>query len=108
MSLLCRAPQTVLAHPEEDFTDDDGNPAKRPAVTAVAVRAFVQPVSAVESAALGQQATTIYRVIATDWPTGAFGSVEWDGRTWDVLGEPQRRTDSAGTRHASLLIRSRG
>lgn len=108
MSLLDRGPDVVQVWPEVAGTDDDGNPVRVPAATPVTLHMLVQPVSAEESAALGQGVTTIYRAIGRTFPGGAFARVAWDGRDWDVLGEPKRYNASPRTRHVAVLLMARG
>lgn len=106
MSLLGR--DVVLVWPEVEATDGDGNPIRKPAAAPVRVRGIVQPVSAEEAEALGQVVTTIYRLTARTLPAGAFARVEWAGRAWDVVGEPQRHVGaSPATRNDSVLLRAR-
>lgn len=108
MSLLDRGTEVVEVWPEVEGTDDDGNPVRVPADQPVTLRMLVQPVSAEESAALGQGVNTVYRAIGRTFPGGAFARVAWGGRDWDVLGEPKRFNSSPRTRHVSVLLVARG
>lgn len=108
MSLLDRGPDVVQVWPEVAGVDDDGNPMRVPAANPVTLWMRVQPVSAEEAATLGQGTSTIYRATGRDFPGGAFARVAWDGRDWDVLGEPLRYNGSPRTRHVSVLLKARG
>lgn len=107
MSLLDTGNETITVYPQERITDDRGNVLWRPSTTPVRVRCRVQPVTTDEPAVAGQATETTYRVIARDAPLGPWARVEWDGRTWDVVGEPQRYSGSPATRHVDALIRMR-
>lgn len=108
MSLLDDGPDLLQVWPEVDGTDSDGNPVRVPAATPLTVRGRVQPVSAEESAAAGQALRTVYRFVGRSFPAGAYARVQWDGRDWDVLGEPMRSNGSARTRHVKVLLSARG
>ncbi|MGW3569071.1 phage head completion protein [Streptomyces sp. NPDC000941] len=107
MSLLDNGNETITVYPQERTTDDRGNQVWRPSTTPVWVRCRVQPVDADEPTVAGQTTVTTYRVIARDAPLGPWARVEWDGRTWDVVGEPRRYNGSPATRHIDALIRAR-
>lgn len=107
MSLLGR--DVVLVWPEIEAIDGDGNPVRKLGPAPVQVRGIVQPISAEEAEALGQVVTTVYRLLCRSFPAGGFSRVEWDGREWDVVGEPARqRGVSMATRNVSVLLRARG
>ncbi|GAU66663.1 hypothetical protein SSP35_03_03110 [Streptomyces sp. NBRC 110611] len=107
MSLLDRGNETVTIYPQEQTTDDRGNVVWRPSAIPVVVRCRIQPEDPDEPTVAGQATTTTYRVIARDAPLGPWARVEWDGRTWDVVGEPRRYNGSSATRHIDALIRAR-
>jgi hypothetical protein len=107
VSLLSYVTDVVLAFPEVESTDEYGNPVRVPGGTSVEVPCRVQPVSAEEAATLGQETSTVYRILSATWPTGAFGMVTWDGRDWDIEGEPRRSRGSAATAHVTVLIKAR-
>lgn len=100
MSLL-NGPEALKVHVEVWGWDDLGNPVLLPTGTPVIVRGQVQPVSAEEATHLGQVATTIYRFIGRSFPAGPWSRVEWDGRDWDVHGEPTR---SQGSPHTTNVV----
>lgn len=106
MSLL-DGPDTLRVFTEVAGTDDDGNPVRVPAASPVVVWGRVQPISAAESAAAERPLSTVYKFTGRDFPGGAYARVEWDGRAWDVLGEPMRRNGSPATRHVSVLLAAR-
>ncbi len=106
MSLL-DGPHVVQVYVEVDDVDDDQNPVRVPGDEPVACRGRMQPAGAEESAAVGVELTTLYRFITRSFPAGASGRVSFDGRDWDVVGEPMRRRDSATTSHDTVLLRAR-
>ncbi|MFE3461368.1 hypothetical protein ACFXKD_27810 [Nocardiopsis aegyptia] len=108
MSLLDGGPDEVLIYPEVESTDADGNPIRVPALVPVAVRGRVQPVTSEDVIAAGQQTTTRYRFITRDAPLGAWALVTWDGRDWDLEGEPLWSRGSKRTRHVTAILRARG
>lgn len=72
----------------------------------VEVKCRVQPTSAAASStADGQAAVLQYRAISRTWPAGVTERVVWDGRDWDVDGEPLRHHGSDTTRHVTVLMR---
>lgn len=106
MSLLDDdANETVLVWPEVAGTDVDGNPTRVPASSPVTVRCRVQPLTSEETP--GDPLATVYRAVSRDWPRGAASRVSWDGREWDVDGEPKRHSGSETTRHVTVLLRAR-
>lgn len=101
-------PHRVQVYAQVQGVDEDSNPVWRPGTTPTVVRCRVAPVSAEEAAVIGQDVTSLMRVIATRWPVGPWSRVEWGGRTWDVVGEPQRHPGATpATAHVSVLLRSR-
>ncbi|OLT27792.1 hypothetical protein BJF83_17320 [Nocardiopsis sp. CNR-923] len=108
MSLLDWGPEEVDVYPQVDGTDPDGNPVRGPSDTPTKVYARVQPVTSTDVIAAGQQTTTRYRMITRDAPVGAWARVVWDGRDWDVEGEPLWRNGSSRTRHVTAILRARG
>lgn len=98
---------SVTVQVEAETTDEYGNVVRSPAGEPVTVPCRVQPVAADETDALGQQVRTVYRLIAREWPAGAFARVTWDGVEWDVVGEPRRSRGGPATQHVTVLIRAR-
>ena len=111
MSLLDWGNETVEVFPERAGTDEYGNTVVVPGDPAtdipVLVAARVQPSTAEEDAALGLALSTSYRVVSRDFPGGAPAVLRWDGRLWDVIGEPKRRNGSPQTRHVTTFIQAR-
>lgn len=108
MSLLDGGPDEVQVYVEVDSVDDDNNPVKIPSDTPIPVRGQLQPSTAEESAALGQEFTTLYRFMSRTFPGGTFARVTARGRDWDVVGEPKRRGSSPATRHVTVWLSARG
>lgn len=108
LSLLDDGPDVITVYPSVWSADEDGNHAWRPSGTGIVVRARVQPISSTEQAGTGQQVVTLVRVIARNVPAGPWDHVDYDGRTWDVLGEPDHRGDSLATAHTTLTMQARG
>lgn len=107
MSLLDHGPDEVDIYPQVETTDDRGNVIHVPAAEPVTVRCRVQPVSSADVAVAGEQVTTVYRLITRDAPLGPWARVEWNGREWDLAGEPLRSNGSPTTRHVTALLRAR-
>ncbi|MEO3851752.1 head-tail adaptor protein [Streptomyces sp. B8F3] len=108
MSLLDSGNETITVYPQQLTIDERGNPVWKPSPVGVLVRCRVQPVDTDEEIAAGQATATTYRIIARTAPLGPWARVEWDGRTWDVVGEARRYNSSRATRHIDALIRARG
>lgn len=73
-----------------------------------AARANVQPGTATEAEAAGDGRDAVTTSIRVWLPRGtdvlATDRIEWDGRTWEVLGEPQRFDPPRGTRLAHVRL----
>ncbi|MGH3760255.1 hypothetical protein [Actinophytocola sp.] len=108
MSLLDAGPDAIVVYPSVWEADADGNYAWRPGTMPVLVWARVQPVNSTELVVNGQQVVTLARVIARRAPAGPWDRIDYDRRTWDVLGEPEQRGDSPTTRHVTVLMQARG
>lgn len=107
MSLLSEAPDELLVYVEEAGTDGDGNPVKVPAAYPIKVRGRMQPQYSTETGFSGQEVGTVYRFMCRTFPAGAYAKTEWGGRTWDVHGEPMRRSGSSAVAHVTVLLRAR-
>jgi hypothetical protein len=107
VSALDAPPHVVQVWLEVDGTDAEGNPARVPASSPVNVRCSVHYLTTQESAEVGQTTTTRARIYARRFPAGAYARVQWDGRTWDVDGEPRRfgRTEAVVHDEVDLLAR---
>lgn len=106
MSLI-DGPDIVQVYPEVLGTDSDGNRIRKPSDTPVEVLGRVQPVSTTEAAALGQEWSSYVKLLCREFPAGAWAEVVWDGRSWDVQGEPQPNGLSPSTRHVRVILRAR-
>lgn len=107
MSALDRGPHTVTVYVEEESTDSYGNIILVPSATGVTVRGWAQPSTSYETAQLGQDAvTTVYRFLSRTFPGGPFATVTFDGRSWEVLGEPRFRDYGTG-RHYTTYLKAR-
>jgi hypothetical protein len=102
--------ETVIFTVETVGDDSYGTPTYVSGGMAVAVSGcWVYPISSDEAQALGEQLNTVYAVLAADLPGGAFSSVEWDGRSWEPLGEPLRyRSGFTGTQVMTVYMKARG
>jgi hypothetical protein len=108
VSLLDKGPDIVTVYPDTVETSDEyGNRILGPAPTGVQVRGRFQPSTADESAALGQQAFTMYRFTCREFPSGPYGRVAFDGSDWDIVGEPKQHRGSSTTRHVTVWLKER-
>lgn len=73
----------------------------------VEVKSRVQPLQAASLPGAAEASTPRYRSISRSWPDGVTDWVAWDGREWDVTGEPQHRYGSEVTRHVTVLLQPR-
>lgn len=107
MSLLHDGQDVVEVYIEETGTDGDGNPIRKPSAYAIKVRGRAFPVVATETGFNGQEIGTTYKFVCRSFPAGAYALVTWQGRPWDVLGEPQRKAGSEGIRHVTVYLKAR-
>lgn len=107
MSLLDGGPQTLEVYVEVESEDAYGNTVMVPSDTPIEVSGRLQPSSAEESAALGQQTTTVYRFLSRTFPGGPFARVEFGGKSWDVLGDPKHHRGSELTEHFTTWLKER-
>lgn len=110
MSLLRRGTETVTVFAEEDVVVD-GAIRTRPSSVGVVCRAAVQPVGTpTEEWDGGVLTKSQYRLRLCNWPgepLGAQSLVEWRGRRYAVVGEPQIYTGSRQTAHVDYIIERR-
>lgn len=110
VSLLASGPGlvTVLLYPDVEALDGDGNSVRRPGGVAVESVGRWQYLLAAEDSSAGQELTTRADYFTRTFPAGFAGRVTYDGRDWDVQGEPSRSGLSAATSHwkVRLLARS--
>ncbi|MBA0054293.1 hypothetical protein E0L36_26610 [Streptomyces sp. AJS327] len=107
MSLIRRGPDEVTVYPTVQVDDGYGGTQPGPGEP-VTIQALVLPSSADESGAEGYLVGTEYRVYARTLPAGPWSRVDWAGKTWAVVGDPQRFGASRATRHDVAVIRKRG
>lgn len=104
---LIDGPDVVDVYVEELGTDGDGNRVRKPSTVPVPVSGQMQPLSAAEAQAMGQEWSTTYRFLCRSFPGGAFARVEWGGRSWDVQGEPQPYGGTGAAANVSVILRAR-
>lgn len=107
MSLLDNPTDVILLYPETQTTDGDGNPVRLPGSRPVRVEGRVQALNPRQFAAADEQQVTIRRFLCRKFPAGRWAKVTWDGRSWDVWGEPVRRGSTPQVAHAEVLLRAR-
>lgn len=110
MSLIDGGPEVLQVWPERTIRDARGNYVRQPVKTGpgIAVRGRMQPASSEETATDGQLVSTLWAFIGRVFPAGPWAAVTWDGRDWDVVGEPAvHRGASPRTSHVSVLLRAR-
>jgi len=111
MSLLDRGNADILVFPEEQTTDEDGNPVLRPATEGVPARAMIQPRTTDEHDQRGFLAESVYRMRlaradqARLGVLGAQSQIEWNGQRWSIVGDPQFYNMSRRTAHVDYTIR---
>ena len=112
MSLLRGGPHVVRIFHEVATVDDQGDEIRVPAPKPLEIRTRVQHMGATEAADLSlDPSTTRFFKTSRDLPAaGAWSRVEFDGREWDVIGEPQRYETAgarAATTHTHVVIQAR-
>lgn len=107
MSLLDNGPDVLTVYPEVETTDAYGNVVRVPSTVPVTVRGRVQPASSDELTALGLVTETVVRFISRSFPGGPWARVEFDGREWDVVGEPRVHRGSPRTAHKTVYLKAR-
>jgi hypothetical protein len=109
VSILDQANAAVVVYPQVLGRDPDGNPQWTPSTVGVEVPAMVWPLSADERAVNGQQAGESYRMRpkrGAACPAGPWAQVEWDGRRWDVEGEPVTYRRGRATGRTVVTLRT--
>ena len=104
VSLLDRPRDAVSLRPEVDAVDEYGTPTRVPGPP-VMVGGRMQPIQFGEDGDATSN-MTVYKFITRSLPPGAWSTVEWRGRTFDVVGEPRRSNGSRATRHDSIICRA--
>ena len=124
MSLLENGPDVIYIRPDVVVVDDHGTPVKRPGPVEHRIRCRVQefatadygttpgtagsldPITGVRRIPGG--VGTSYIVTGVRWlPGSSWSEITWEGRKWDVIGEPMRTNGSPRTRHWRMTIRGR-
>lgn len=108
MSLLDDGPDQAIVYPQVAGVDDQGNPVMVPDSVGVLVHCRIAPFNSTDVVTAGQATDTVYKLVARKAPLGAWALVKWDGRDWDLLGEPLWYRGSPRTAHVTALIRSGG
>lgn len=114
VSLLDQPRDWVELRPEVESVDEFGTPTRVPGPP-VSVGGRMQPAQFSEgstsrgldvstSAVLG--AITYYQFITRSLPPGAWSTLTWQGRVFDVMGEVRRSNGSDLTRHDSIMCRA--
>ena len=108
MSLLDSGPDVITVYPEVETVDEYRNRVLGPDLdNPIEVRGRWQPSTFEEAATLGQTQDTVYRFIAREFPAGPYGRVDFDGDSWDVVGQPKRHRGSNATRHYTAYLKKR-
>lgn len=106
MSLLDGNEQVTI-YPSVTVEDDLGNKLESAEGDPIELVAAVQPQTVIEDATAGQVAGEVRNLICRSFPAGPWARVHWDGRDWDVIGEPKRYGRSPRTAHDVVQIRTR-
>ena len=106
MSLLDNGRDRVVAYYEIDGHDSLGNPIRKvdednPHV----LYGRMQPSASTEPT--DQTVATTYIFRSREFRGSAIARLEWDGRVWDLVGDPMRRNGSDFTRHVTITVRAR-
>jgi len=119
VALTSSGPHTVTIYVQEETTDYQGNPVKRPSTTGVVVRGcWMQPLASTRGAFAarkvdaGQDESVACKFICSpaSAPLGWWSRVEWFDpdlgrlRKFAVLGGPMPRNFSAATNHLSCTL----
>lgn len=115
VSLLDEGDQDVTIYPMIQTDGPDGEKVWRaaPDNQGVPILASVQPIGndkPDEPSGGGQQVDTVYRVRPNrdeSVPVGPWAGVGWDGRRWDVVGDPAVHSGSDSTAHRAFRIKAR-
>lgn len=105
MSLLATPPHSAIVTPLHKPTNEDDPPVMG---TPVSWRCSSQPISSEIASTLGFDFTTTRRFAGVDYPGGAMARIEWDGRTWEQIGEPKKHRMSPRTAHDVVYAKAVG
>jgi hypothetical protein len=103
-----RLPHILTVVSPVGVADEYGNPAPRltygPDAPRRVVPGLVQPDSSTEPVAPGRQpVVTSWRAFTSE-PVAVRERIEWDGRTFEVMGEPARWSPRFGYVHYELTL----
>jgi hypothetical protein len=107
VTIFSRGRDVLTVYPDAVATDGDGNRVRRPSASGVQVRGQFDYVASAEDTSAGDVTVTSARFFTDAWPTGYAGRVTFDGRSWDVDGEPQPHGGSRLTAHVVVRLRAR-
>ena len=115
MRILDTGPETLVGRPEYEGTDAHGNQITRPwrpgDPTVLIERAQVAPSRDQPELVEGQRQDVVYVVIfrrlPDDAPSLRSAEILWDGRSFEVLTGPEKRTRGRHTKHVTLTMRER-
>ena len=108
ISLLHRHTTTVLIFPEMTIIDRDGNPKKIPMTEGFSSRATIQPLGIPwESIVDGDLIVSMarMRLPRKTMRLGPASRIEWENKSWSVVGEPQIFFGSLRTFHLDYIIK---
>lgn len=103
-------PHRVQPVTSVDQLDDYGNRVRVPGTPGAPVPAYVQPLEPSEDITDGQVRETRYRVFVRPEAAGldAWSHVVWEGREYELVGDPRRHDSPAGLHHYVLYVRRVG
>lgn len=104
---LLDGPDVVELYPDVEDTDRDGNVVRRASDTALPLRGRWEYDTASEASDAGQAVTTLAVLRCRVFPSGFAGRVEFDGRVWDVVGEPTFHGRGSFVSHVKVQLRAR-
>jgi hypothetical protein len=99
--------QIIDLYPDEWARDDDGNRVRVPGSTALPIVGRWQYLVPTEDNSDGQIVGTTATFLCRRFPSGFAGRASYDGRDWDVVGDPIRSGLTAATRHVKVRLRAR-
>lgn len=109
VSILDEHNAIVTVYPQVLGADEYGNPQWKPSETGVEVPAMVWPLSTDEPGVNGQQVGEVCRMRpkrGAPCPAGPWAQVEYDGRRWEVDGQPAEMRRGKATRRMVVTLRT--
>lgn len=105
VSLLDDRRHKVVFYPEKIETSDLGDPRKVPDLeNPMVLFGRVGNPSSSEVGGTSQEVRTVRVFRTREILAGAFAIAAWDGRIWDVVGEPDFHDGSDTTRHYTVSL----